>query len=204
MIVTFTANPSLDRTATLDRPLTRGEVHRVEAVTVEGAGKGVNVARVIAAAGVDVHAVLPFTDEGFQARLLADRTPGMTVVAPAGPSHHARTNTTITEPDGTTTKLNSPGDHVDGSALLRMSEALVAQARAASARSTCAAGASQSHAGHSVRAGAACRAVSRAMTGVAMSGMSPTSSKLASWPCAATIRSRAARNTGRAASSSCS
>ena len=31
------------------------------------------------------------------------------MVAPAGPSHHARTNTTITEPDGTTTKLNEPG-----------------------------------------------------------------------------------------------
>lgn len=109
MIVTFTANPSIDKTIALTGPLQRGEVQRAASATEQAAGKGVNVARVIAAAGVDVHAVLPFTDEGFQARLLADRTPGMTVVAPAGPSHHARTNTTITEPDGTTTKLNEPG-----------------------------------------------------------------------------------------------
>ncbi len=54
MIVTFTANPSLDRTATLDRPLTRGGVHRVDSVTVEAGGKGVNVARALKSLGEPV------------------------------------------------------------------------------------------------------------------------------------------------------
>ena len=106
MIVTFTANPSLDRTATLDRPLTRGEVHRVEAVTVEGAGKGVNVARVLFDAGQDVRALLP----------AGPSDPILPALAAIGLPHEAvpiseavRTNLTLTEADGTTTKINEPG-----------------------------------------------------------------------------------------------
>ena len=59
MIVTLTANPGLDRTATLGEPLARGGVNRVTSVTVEPGGKGINVARVIHAAGHPVRAILP-------------------------------------------------------------------------------------------------------------------------------------------------
>ena len=44
MIVTFTANPSIDRTVALESPLERGEVHRISSVIEQAAGKGVNVA----------------------------------------------------------------------------------------------------------------------------------------------------------------
>ncbi len=106
MIVTFTANPSLDRTAVLDRPLTRGGVHRVESVTVEAGGKGVNVARVLHDAGQDVLAVLPANASD----------PILPALRAIGLPHRAvaigdplRTNLTLTEADGTTTKINEPG-----------------------------------------------------------------------------------------------
>lgn len=106
MIVTFTANPSLDRTATLDRPLARGEVHRVESVTVEGAGKGVNVARVLFDAGQDVLALLPAgPSDPILPALAAIGLPHESVAI----SEAVRTNLTLTEADGTTTKINEPG-----------------------------------------------------------------------------------------------
>jgi 1-phosphofructokinase len=106
MIVTLTANPSLDRTATLDQPLIRGEVQRVSRVTVEPGGKGINVARVAHYAGHPVRAVLPADPSdpilrGLDALGLPYRT-----VPLAEP---VRTNLTLTEPDGTTTKINEPG-----------------------------------------------------------------------------------------------
>ena len=59
MIVTVTANPSLDRTLELGAPLARGEVQRAGVVRTEPGGKGVNVARVVAAAGLATRALLP-------------------------------------------------------------------------------------------------------------------------------------------------
>ena len=59
MIVTVTPNPSIDRTVTLGTVLTRGAVHRLQSVSSEPGGKGVNVARALALAGVDTLAVLP-------------------------------------------------------------------------------------------------------------------------------------------------
>ena len=53
MIVTLTANPSLDRTVALPGPLLRGEVQRAVSVTQESGGKGVNVSRALAASGLD-------------------------------------------------------------------------------------------------------------------------------------------------------
>ena len=106
MIITLTANPSLDRTATLDAPLARGQVQRVSGVTVEPGGKGVNVARAIHYAGHPVTAVLPAPDS--DPILAALRQLGVayrTVEVAEG----VRMNLTLTEPDGTTTKLNEPG-----------------------------------------------------------------------------------------------
>ncbi|MFZ1410262.1 MAG: PfkB family carbohydrate kinase, partial [Micropruina sp.] len=125
MIVTLTANPGLDRTETLEEPLTRGAVHRVTGVTVEPGGKGVNVARAIHYAGVPVRALLPAG--------LGD--PMLTALDEIGLAYRAvtvegrvRTNITLTEPDGTTTKLNEPGPrftpaNLDELAALVLSEA---------------------------------------------------------------------------------
>lgn len=106
MIVTLTANPSLDRTVTLSGPLVRGAVHRTAEVLVDPGGKGINVARVLHAAGEPVLAILP--GNAGDPLLAALETHGIDCLAveTAAP---ARTNTTVAEPDGTTTKLNEPG-----------------------------------------------------------------------------------------------
>ena len=59
MIVTLTANPSLDRTVALPGPLLRGEVQRAVSVRQESGGKGVNVSRALVASGLKTVAVLP-------------------------------------------------------------------------------------------------------------------------------------------------
>ena len=51
MIVTLTANPSIDRTVELAGPLQRGEVQRVTRVVSQGGGKGVNISRAAVSAG---------------------------------------------------------------------------------------------------------------------------------------------------------
>jgi 1-phosphofructokinase len=105
-VVTLTANPSLDRTLALPGPLHRGGVVRLGTSRTEPGGKGVNVARAVAAAGIPVVPVLP-ADAGdpIVAALRALALPLVTV--PVGVP--VRTNYTLTEPDGTTTKLNEPG-----------------------------------------------------------------------------------------------
>ena len=59
MIVTLTANPSLDRTVALPGPLERGEVQRAVSVRQESGGKGVNVSRALVTSGLETLAVLP-------------------------------------------------------------------------------------------------------------------------------------------------
>ncbi len=106
MIVTLTVNPSLDRTVALAQSLERGAVQRVDASHEEPGGKGVNVTRALAAAGADSIAVLPAGhDDPFIAALHAAHVPAA-VVPIAG---RLRSNLSLTEPDGTTTKLNEPG-----------------------------------------------------------------------------------------------
>jgi 1-phosphofructokinase len=128
MIVTLTANPSLDRTVPLDRPLTRGEVHRAGAVSVESGGKGINVARVAHYAGHPVRAVLP-ADAGdpFLRGLDALGLPYRTVPL----SGLVRTNLTLTEPDGTTTKINEPGPAPSAEAIAALARLLVRESERA-------------------------------------------------------------------------
>jgi 1-phosphofructokinase len=109
-VVTLTANPSLDRTLELPGPLERGSVARLGVSHTEPGGKGVNVARAVAAAGRDVVSVLPAGDDDPAVRALQAlglRLANVPVAAPV------RTNYTLTEPDGTTTKLNEPGTALD-------------------------------------------------------------------------------------------
>ena len=58
MIVTFTANPSVDRTLEIPE-FARGAVIRATQTRVDGGGKGVNVTRALAANGHPSIAVLP-------------------------------------------------------------------------------------------------------------------------------------------------
>ena len=105
-VVTLTANPSLDRTLDLPGPLQRGAVARLGVSVTEPGGKGVNVSRALAAAGAEVVSVLPAADGDPIVAALHDRGLVLSTVPVNTP---VRTNYTLTEPDGTTTKLNEPG-----------------------------------------------------------------------------------------------
>jgi 1-phosphofructokinase len=120
-VVTLTANPSLDRTLTVPAPLERGGVVRLGPSSTEPGGKGVNVARAIAAAGGDVVCVLPAAADDPIVRALHELGLELaTVPVPAA----VRTNYTLTEPDGTTTKLNEPGAALDDATRAALAEEL--------------------------------------------------------------------------------
>lgn len=129
MIITVTPNPSLDRTVTLGSPLTRGAVQRVDSVTVEPGGKGINVARALTLADVATEAVLPAADD--DPLLAALRTLGVPFVG-VPIAEPVRTNLAITETDGTTTKLNERGALVDDHALRALTRCVLAKAQEAS------------------------------------------------------------------------
>lgn len=107
MIVTVTLNPSLDRTLAVAE-LVRGEVVRAESTLEDPGGKGVNVTRFLHARGSRSVAVLPAGGSMGRALLgaLADAEVPHVAVPIAGAT---RSNVTVVEPDGTTTKLNEPG-----------------------------------------------------------------------------------------------
>ncbi|MET3983996.1 1-phosphofructokinase [Streptomyces sp. PvR034] len=118
MILTVTPNPSLDRTYEVPA-LDRGEVLRATAERVDPGGKGVNVSRAVAAAGVRTTAVLPLggAPGTLIAELLGAQGVDVTAVAITG---QTRSNISVAEPDGTLTKINAAGPELSGaeSALL--------------------------------------------------------------------------------------
>lgn len=123
MILTVTPNPSIDRTAVLPGRLERGAVHRAEAVLFQPGGKGVNISRACVAGGVRTLAVFPAReDDPFVVELTALGVP-CRPVRPAGP---LRVNLTLTEPDGTTTKVNTSGATVTDADLQRITDATLA------------------------------------------------------------------------------
>ncbi len=126
MIVTLTANPSFDRTIALPEPLERGAVHRVAATTSQAGGKGVNISRAAVAAGTPTICVLPARPDDSIVHELAET--GIDC-RPSRPAGDIRVNLTLTEPDGTTTKLNGPGAEVTAEHLDDLAETLVLHAR---------------------------------------------------------------------------
>ncbi len=129
MIVTLTPNPSLDRTVTLAGTLARGAVQRVVGVTQQSGGKGVNISRAAVSAGIPTLAVLPAAEDD---PFVRDLTQAGIACRPTPPAGEIRMNIAITEPDGTTTKLNSPGASVGPETLDAMAQALLEQADDAS------------------------------------------------------------------------
>lgn len=126
MIVTVTANPATDRLIGLLEPLERGAVVRSEAAHDDPGGKGINVARVLHAAGVPVTAVLPGADdEPLLAALDARGLPRRAVPV----TGRLRVNLTLAEPEGTTTKINSPGPRLEPAELDALTETVVAAAQ---------------------------------------------------------------------------
>jgi 1-phosphofructokinase len=110
VITTVTPNPSIDRTLHLTK-FTRGAVNRVHRVLVEPSGKGINVALALRTVDRDVTAVLPVGGPSGRA-LIA-------MLDAAGLAHRdvqiagaVRTNVSLIEADGTTSKVNEPGPQV--------------------------------------------------------------------------------------------
>lgn len=128
MIVTLTPNPSLDRTAQVEGVVTRGGVHRLGAITSEPGGKGVNVARAIHLAGVDSVAVVP-ADESDPLVKGLDRIGVAYRAVPIGAP--VRSNLTLTEADGTTSKFNELGATLSPEQVSEVVAALVEEAKEA-------------------------------------------------------------------------
>jgi 1-phosphofructokinase len=123
MIVTFTANPSVDRTLEISE-LTRGAVIRATRTRVDGGGKGVNVTRALAANGHPSIAVLPSGGaEG--AQLMALLEAEQLLVRPVPIAGAIRANVTIVEPDGATTKINEPGPTLSDEEVAGLTDALL-------------------------------------------------------------------------------
>ena len=106
MILTLTANPSLDRTIELGSPLAHGAVQRAVGAVQDPGGKGVNISRALHTSQVPTVAVVP--GEATDPVLTALAASGVQFAnLPTG--EPIRSNITVVDPDGTTTKLNAPG-----------------------------------------------------------------------------------------------
>jgi 1-phosphofructokinase len=110
VIVTVTPNPSLDRTLHLSE-LQPGEVNRATSTMTEPSGKGVNVALALYGAGHATRAVLPVGGSAGAEIASALQHLGLDMIGvPIAGS--VRSNITLVEADGRSTKVNEPGPHV--------------------------------------------------------------------------------------------
>ncbi|GAB3134166.1 hexose kinase [Tsukamurella serpentis] len=134
MIVTVTANPSLDRLVALGEPLRLGAVQRAQRAAADPGGKGVNVSRVVHTSGAATVAVLP-ADHGDPLLIALDQIGVPSVAVPVG--QEIRNNITVTEPDGTTTKLNAPGAQLTPETVRSFEDAIVTAAEGASWLALC-------------------------------------------------------------------
>ena len=126
LITTLTPNPSIDRTLAIGR-LERGEVLRATTASVEFAGKGVNLARVLTTNGHQAQAVIPGNPDGL-ADLIAPLNEAGTQTHMVAIEGTVRTNLTIIEDDGTTTKINESGPRLSASAVDALLDTAVNQA----------------------------------------------------------------------------
>ena len=122
MIVTITLNPSLDRTLEVDS-FERGAVLRTSDPILEAGGKGVNVTRALTANGTESIAVLPVGgSEGAELTALLDAAAVHARYVPV--AGRTRSNITVSEADGTITKLNEPGSALGPDELAALTSAV--------------------------------------------------------------------------------
>lgn len=118
MIVTVTANAAIDRTIRVDR-LVPGRLHSAREDYAQAGGKGVNVARVLHAMGVPVHAIVVVAG-GSGDFICADLTRSGIAHTRVGAEGQSRTCLEIVdESNGVVTQIH--GDGVRGSRDLAMS-----------------------------------------------------------------------------------
>ena len=130
MIVTLTPNPSVDRTVFLD-DLVPGSVNRSQRSRTEPSGKGVNVALALHAHGVPVRAVVTAGGSvGAHLQKMLDTTGLDTVVVPI--SGEIRTNVSLTQSNGSVTKINEAGPLLSPEETDQLLAAVAAQVGSAS------------------------------------------------------------------------
>ncbi|MEY4039799.1 MAG: hypothetical protein RLZZ52_667 [Actinomycetota bacterium] len=107
MIVTLTANPSLDLTLELDSFET-GEVNRSVSKHKDPAGKGINVSRALHKNGIDTVAVFPA--DAVVGSWIESALTGLGIsTVTTRIAEEVRQNITLVEANGTTTKINETG-----------------------------------------------------------------------------------------------
>jgi len=129
MIVTLTLNPSVDRTVEVEA-LARGEVMRALGVRVDPGGKGINVSRALASHGLPTRAVVTLGGAEGEHLVTLLRGTGIEVV-PVPIQGAIRSNITVVEPDGTTTKFNEPGAELSSEELNSVFDAVVSAVESA-------------------------------------------------------------------------
>jgi 1-phosphofructokinase len=129
MIVTLTLNPSVDRTVEVET-LARGEVMRAVGVRVDPGGKGINVSRALASHGIPTRAVVTVGGAEGEHLVALLRGTGIEIV-PVPIQGAIRSNITVAEPDGTTTKLNEPGAQLSAEELAAVIRAVRTAAESA-------------------------------------------------------------------------
>lgn len=106
-MITVTLNPSLDRTLDVVG-LEVGEVNRAVGTHLDAGGKGINVSRGLHQHGVPTVAVFPLGGPDGQV-LAAELAASGVPVRPVPIAGSTRTNITIADSRGITTKINAPG-----------------------------------------------------------------------------------------------
>lgn len=122
MIVTVTMNPAIDKTVEVES-LQRGELNRLQKVTYDAGGKGINVSKTIRELGGESVAV------GFLAgntgrtieQVLKDRGIHSDFIWAEG---ETRTNTKVLEKSGLLTELNEPGPEIEEKQIAELLEKL--------------------------------------------------------------------------------
>ncbi len=127
MIVTLTPNPSLDRTLYLTR-LVPDAVNQVQRTLSEPSGKGVNVSVALRRCGYATRAVLPVGGAaGAQLVALLDAAGVEQCDVPAEVA--IRSNISLVEADGTTTKINEAGPRLEPAVVAALLDAALAAAQ---------------------------------------------------------------------------
>jgi 1-phosphofructokinase len=129
VIVTLTLNPSVDRTVEVET-LARGEVMRALGVRVDPGGKGINVSRALATHDIPTRAVVTVGGAEGEHLVTLLRDTGIEIV-PVRIRGAIRSNITVVEPDGTTTKFNEPGAQLSADELAAVLAAVKTAAESA-------------------------------------------------------------------------